>query len=205
MANHVYFNIDLSLDAGQTALVEKLGKSCAEEQGEMKWLSYEVQNLPIYPVPYKEDDWYSWGCEQMGAKWVQVDDWNEHYISGHSAWSPCIPFLTNLIQYIYDEVGGMPTATMTYEDEFRNFIGKCEVWIDTDVGSGEVNWDYEDIDGAELNEVMEEWSGWDTSSEEFDWWDLTKAKNGEEYSPQEVIDEMVYGFFEDGKVEVRHD
>ena len=205
MANHVYFNIDLSLDAGQTALVEKLGESCAEEQGEMKWLSYEVQNLPIYPVPYKEDDWYSWGCEQMGAKWVQVDDWNEHYISGHSAWSPPIPFITNLIQYIYEQVGGMPTAKMTYEDEFRNFIGKCEVWIDTDVGSGEVNWDYEDVDGEELNVAMEEWSGWDTSSEEFDWWDLTKAKNGEEYSPQEVIDEMVYGFFEDGKVEVRHD
>ena len=205
MANHVYFNIDLSLDAGQTALVEKLGESCAEEQGEMKWLSYEVQNLPIYPVPYKEDDWYSWGCEQMGAKWVQVDDWNEHYISGHSAWSPPIPFITNLIQYIYEQVGGMPTAKMTYEDEFRNFIGKCEVWIDTDVGSGEVNWDYEDVDGEELNVAMEEWSGWDTSSEEFDWWDLTKAKNGEEYSPQEVIDEMVYGFFEDGKVKVRHD
>ena len=205
MANHVYFNIELSLDAGQTALVEKLGQSCAEEQGEMKWLSYEVQNLPIYPVPYKEDDWYSWGCEQMGAKWVQVDDWNEHYISGHSAWSPCIPFLTNLIQYIYNEVGGMPTAKMTYEDEFRNFIGVCEVWIDTDVGSGEVNWDYQDVDGAELNETMEEWSGWDTSSEDFDWWELTKAKNGEEYEPQEVIDEMVYGFFEDGKVEVRHD
>ena len=26
-----------------------------------------------------------------------------------------------------------------------------------------------------------------------------KAKNGEEYEPQEVFDEMVYGFFEDGK------
>ena len=205
MANHVYFNIDLSLDAAQTALVEKLGESCAEEQGEMKWLSYEVQNLPIYPVPYKEDDWYSWGCEQMGAKWISCEDWQESYISGHSAWSPPIPFLTNLIQYVYDQVGGMPTAKMTYEDEFRNFIGKCEVWIDTDVGSGEVNWDYEDIDGEELNVAMEDWSGWDTSSEEFDWWDLTKAKNGDEYSPQEVIDEMVYGFFEDGKVEVRHD
>ena len=52
---------------------------------------------------------------------------------------------------------------------------------------------------------MEDWSGWDTSDENFSWWDLTKAKNGEEYEPQEVIDEMVYGFFEDGKVEVRHD
>ena len=201
MANHVYFNIDLSLDAGQTELVGKLGKSCETKNGEMQWLSYEVQNLPIYPVPYDEKDWYSWGCEQMGAKWISCEDWQESYISGHSAWSPPIPFLTNLIQYVYDRVGGMPTAKMTYEDEFRNFIGKCEVWIEGD----SVNWDYEEVDGAELNETMEDWSGWDTSSDEFSWWDLCKAKNGEEYEPQEVIDEMVYGFFEDGKVEVRHD
>jgi len=201
MANHVYFNIDLSLDAGQTALVEKLAESCKTKNGEMEWLSYEVQELPIYPEPYNEKDWYSWGCYNMGAKWIQVDDFNEHNISGHSAWSPCIPFLENLIQYIYNEVGGMPSAKMTYEDEFRNFIGVCEVWIEED----SVNSDFNEVDGAELNETMEDWSGWDTSDENFSWWDLTKAKNGEEYEPQEVIDEMVYGFFEDGKVEVRHD
>ena len=201
MANHVYFNIDLSLDAGQSALVEKLAESCKTKNGEMEWLSYEVQELPIYPDPYNEKDWYSWGCYNMGAKWIQVDDFNEHNISGHSAWSPCIPFLENLIGYIYDQVGGMPSAKMTYEDEFRNFIGVCEVWIE----EGSVNSDFNEVDGAELNETMEDWSGWDTSSDEFSWWDLTKAKNGEEYEPQEIIDEMVYGFFEDGKVEVRHD
>ena len=201
MANHVYFNIDLSLDAGQSALVEKLAESCKTKNGEMEWLSYEVQELPIYPDPYNEKDWYSWGCYNMGAKWIQVDDFNEHNISGHSAWSPCIPFLENLIGYIYDQVGGMPSAKMTYEDEFRNFIGVCEVWIEED----SVNSDFNEVDGAELNETMEDWSGWDTSSDEFSWWDLTKAKNGEEYEPQEIIDEMVYGFFEDGKVEVRHD
>ena len=201
MANHVYFNIDLSLDAGQTELVENLAELCKTKNGEMEWLSYEVQNLPIYPVLYKENDWYSWGCEQMGAKWVQVDDWSAHYISGHSAWSPPIPFLTNLIQYIYDRVGGMPTAKMTYEDEFRNFVGVCEVWIAGD----DVDWDYHEVEGSELNEELQEWSGWDIDSPDFDWWELTEAKNGEKYEPQEVIDEMVYGFFEDGKLEVRHD
>ena len=201
MANHVYFNIDLSLDAGQTELVENLAELCKTKNGEMEWLSYEVQNLPIYPVLYKENDWYSWGCEQMGAKWVQVDDFSGHYISGHSAWSPPIPFLTNLIQYIYDRVGGMPTAKMTYEDEFRNFIGVCEVWIAGD----DVDWDFYEVEGSELEATMTEWSGWDPAHPDFDWWDLTEAKNGEEYSPQEVLDEIVYGFFEDGKVEVRHD
>ena len=51
MANHVYYNIDLSLDAGQSALVEKLGESCKTKNGEMEWISYEVHTLPIYPVP----------------------------------------------------------------------------------------------------------------------------------------------------------
>ena len=203
MANHVYFNIDLSLDAGQTTLVENLGEMCKTENGEMKWLSYEVQELPIYPVPYNEEDWYSWGCEHMGAKWIQVDDWNEYGMSGHSAWSPPVPFLENFIQYIFDELGGMPSAKMTYEDEFRNFVGVMECWIDED--TGQVNHDICEADGAELNEAMEEWSGWDTSDPEFSWWDLQEAKNGQEYEPQEVLDEMVYGFFEDCKVEVRHD
>ena len=205
MANNVYFNIDLSLDAGQTALVEKLGKSCKEKQGEMEWLTYEIQNLPIYPVPYKDEDWYSWGCEQMGAKWVQVDDWNEQDISGYSAWSPPIPFLEHLIQYIYDEVGGMPTAKMTYEDEFRNFVGVMECWIDTDEGSGVVNHDICEAEGDEFVEAMEQWSGWKVDSENFDWWDSKAAQGGGVFEPQEVMDEMVYGFFEDCKVQVRHD
>ena len=205
MANNVYFNIDLSLDASQTDLVENLGNSCKEEQGEMKWISYEVQNLPIYPVPYNEEDWYSWGCEQMGAKWVSVEDWNEHSISGYSAWSPPIPLVINLIQYIYDQVGGIPTAKVTYEDEFRNFIGVCEAWIDTDIGSGEVDWDYYEVEGTELEATLAEWSGWDPADPNFSWWDLIEAKNGEKYEPQEVLDDMVYGFFEDQKLMVRHD
>jgi hypothetical protein len=201
MANHVYFNIDLSLDAGQTALVEKLAESCKTENGEMKWLSYEVETLPIYPVPYDEKDWYSWGCEQMGAKWISVEDWHEYGISGHSAWSPPIPFLTNLIQYIYNEVGGQPSARMTYEDEFRNFVGVCEVFMAGD----DVDWDFQEAEGSEFIECMEEWSGWNTNDEHFEWWEEKLVQGGGHYEPQEVLDEMVYGFFEDCVVKVRHD
>ena len=205
MANHVYFNIELNLDAGQHELVEKLAESCREEQGDcnstFQYQSYEVQNLPIYPVPYDEDDWYSWGCENIGAKWIDVEDWNEHQLTGHSAWSPPTPFLHHLIQYIYDKVGGTPSATMTYEDEFRNFIGVMHCYVD----DGMVCDDIEEADGEDLNYVLEQWSGWDTSDPEFSWWDLKEAKNGTEYEPQEVIDDMVYGFFEDCEVRVRHD
>ena len=189
MANHVYFSINLSLDAGQSALVEKLGKSCEEEQGEMQWLSYEVQNLPIYPVPFNEDDWYNWSCENIGAKWIDIEQFDELTISGHSAWSAPIPFVHHLIQYIYDQTGGMPTAKMTYEDEFRNFIGVMECWVDNDF----VCDDIEETDGEDLIHELEKWSGWDTSDCEFSWWDLKIAKNGYEYEPQEIMDDMVYG------------
>ena len=150
MANHVYFNIELSLDAGQTNLVEKLGKEIYGEEGEMKWPSWEVEKLPIYPVKYDENDWYMWGCNNMGAKWVCCEEWNETTISGHSAWSPVVPLVENLIQYIYNEVGGQPSAKMTYEDEFRNFVGIHECWIEDDT----VYSDYDEIEGQDLNDLM---------------------------------------------------
>ena len=195
MANHVYFNIDLSLDAGQTALVEKLAESCKTENGEMKWLSYEVETLPIYPVPYDEKDWYSWGCEQMGAKWIQVDDWHEYGMDGHSAWSPPIPFLTNLIQYIYNEVGGQPSARMTYEDEFRNCIGVDH--FETYHEDGEYYCAHSEnyIDGGELNALLEENLQCDVSADDFEWWDEYKDTG---LVPSECVDEMVYSFWETG-------
>ena len=207
MANHVYFNIELNVDAGQAALVEKLSNSCKEKQGEMEWLTYAVEKLPIYPVPYNEEDWYSWGCEQMGAKWVEVDDFTETNISGHSAWSPPIPFVNNLIQYIYNEVGGNPSAKVTYEDEFRNFIGIHEAWID---GSDDVDWDYDECDGEEINHLILEAYGKDEEwfqSDEFDWWESypitmeNHAHKGEDWCVQEYADELVYQFFDRGRLE----
>ena len=207
MANHVYFNIELNVDAGQAALVEKLSNSCKEKQGEMEWLTYAVEKLPIYPVPYDEEDWYSWGCENIGAKWIEVDDWNETTISGHSAWSPPIPFVNSLIQYIYNEVGGNPSAKVTYEDEFRNFIGIHEAWVD---GSDDVDWDYDECDGEEINHLILEAYGKDEEwfqSDEFDWWEsypITMeghAHKGEDWCVQEYADELVYQFFDRGRLE----
>jgi len=197
VANNVHFSINFDLDDGQIALLEDTMKKVETENGEMKWKSWTAEELPIYPNKYDEKDWYGWGCENMGAKWVCIEEADTNQIAGYSAWSPPVPMINHLAKFL----GNGTSIKMTYEDEFRNFIGVCEVWIEED----SVNSDFNEVDGAELNETMEDWSGWDTSDENFSWWDLTKAKNGEEYEPQEVIDEMVYGFFEDGKVEVRHD
>jgi hypothetical protein len=47
-------------------------------------------------------------------------------------------------------LGTKPTATMTYEDEFRNFVGKTTYFIE----GGECYDDTDEIDGEELNEVL---------------------------------------------------
>ena len=211
MANHVYNYI--YLDKGNEAVEKewnKLFTNYHEEverpnftgDGTLKMREYhEIQKHPFLEG-YDEDDWYNWGCENIGAKWIETEDWHEYGMSGHSAWSPPNPMVESLVQYIFDKVGGDVRATMTYEDEFRNYIGKSEFWIE----DNQCEYDIEEIDGDELISTLEAWSGWDTSSDEFSWWDLTKveALDGE-FEPQEVMDEMVYGFFDDGKVEVRHD
>lgn len=77
MANNVHYTVNLDLDDGQIALLEKTMKAVETEEGQMKWKSWTAEDLPIYPVSYNEDDWYNWGCENIGAKWIQVDDWTE--------------------------------------------------------------------------------------------------------------------------------
>ena len=201
MANNVHFSINFDLDDGQIALLEDTMKKVETENGEMKWKSWTAEELPIYPKPYDEKDWYGWGCESMGAKWVSIEDYQYDNISGYSAWSPPNPMVENLVQYIFDKVGGDVRATITYEDEFRNYIGKAEFWIE----DGQSMYDVDEVESDGLIDTLEEWSGWKTQEPDFEWWELTKAKNGEEYEPQEVMDEMVYGFFEDGRLEVRHD
>ena len=81
MANHVYFSINLDLDDGQIALLQDTMKKVETENGEMKWKSWTAEELPIYPKPYDEKDWYGWGCEQMGAKWVTIEDYDSNYMS----------------------------------------------------------------------------------------------------------------------------
>tara|TARA_B100000131_G_scaffold142976_1_gene139108 strand:+ start:1681 stop:2307 length:627 start_codon:yes stop_codon:yes gene_type:complete len=207
MANHVYFNIQLSLDDGETALVQKLSKKVEymEGSGDFKYKSYDLSLLPIYPTPYEEDNWYAWGCDNMGAKWVNCEEFEDTYITGYSAWSPPIPLVENLVQYIYDQVGGKVSAEMTYEDEFRNFIGKGEFWIE----AGNVYHDIDECEGEDLNQLMLEAYGKDDDwfqSDEFDWWEeypvVKGSLKGENMEAQTYVDELVYDFFDKGRLEL---
>ena len=62
------------------------------------------------------------------------------------------------MQYIFDKVGGDVRANITYEDEFRNYIGKAEFWVE----DGQAHFDIDEVDSDDLITTLEEWSGWDT-------------------------------------------
>ena len=204
MANHVYFNCSLDASKKQSALVEKLMNSCKTKNGQMEWISYELQELPIYPVKYDEDDWYMWGCNNMGAKWVNCDDYDADgcFFSGYSAWSPIIPLVENLCSYISNDTGESISAKLTYEDEFRNFIGIAEIYGEGDGAHVEIN----EYDGDELNVLVREAFGFE-DEQEFEWWDTYPVKyensayKGEEWEPQQYVDELVYQFFEIGRIQ----
>ena len=76
MANHVHFNINLDLDDGQVALLKDIMDKVETEQGEMKWKTWSAEELPIYSTPYNEENWYDWSCDNIGAKWIQIEEYN---------------------------------------------------------------------------------------------------------------------------------
>ena len=199
MANNVHYSVNLDLDAGQIALLEKTMKAVETEEGQMKWKSWTAEDLPIYPVSYNEDDWYNWSCENIGAKWCHIEEYADDYISGYSAWSPPIPLVENLVQYIHDQVGGDVSAKLTYEDEFRNFIGYTLYYVE----NGEVIVDDDYIDGEDLTEIVEKAFELEVNNENFDWWEVYPLKQGsyagEDWEPQQYADEVVYQYFDDGR------
>ena len=195
MANNVHFNI--SIETNSEDKLKEVLDFAETDNGEMKWKTWEAHLFPIYPEPYTDEGWYAWGCDNMGAKWGCIEEADTNQIAGYSAWSPPVPMINHLAKFL----GNGTSIKMTYEDEFRNFVGVCEVWIAGD----DVDWDFYEAEGSEFIDCMEEWSGWKTDDPDFEWWEVKLVQGGGHYEPQEVIDDMVYGFFEDQKVMVRHD
>jgi hypothetical protein len=106
------------------------------------------------------------------------------------------------VQYIYDQVGGDVSAKLTYEDEFRNFVGYTNYYVE----EGDVMVDDESFDGEDLTQLVEEAFGLEVNSENFDWWEVYPLKKGsyagEDWEPQQYADEVVYQYFDNGRLEL---
>ena len=189
MANHVYFHI--TSDEPMVNCFES--ETVSRDYGSGPFELTELVNVTHQPfmqeamkgVKVDKDGWpdeaYNWHIDNCGAKWVYLEDHDEDYLNGYSAWSPPIPMIEHLAKFLGTGI------RMTYEDEFRNFIGVA--WADSDGLSN-----YEELEGDDLNQELLDEIGGEDFPENFDWWDSLDELDG--MSGQEYIDDAVYNWFE---------
>jgi len=211
MANHVYFNLSLEgLTDEQWDLMFKSQKSTRPhwKEGEPDIEYHELAEVHEQPFmsrvdrEYDEEGWisdsYQWYCDNCGAKWVNIEEWeNNGYITGYSAWSTPQQMVVNLLEYASNRWKLELTAKMTYEDEFRNFIGIDEFETYEEDGEWYCSFDEDYIDGNELTKMVEEKFDCDCRDDDFQWGDYYKDTD---IVPQEWLDDVVYNYFETGEL-----
>ena len=207
MANHVYFNISIEglTDEEFNSSVKMIKGTRNDYDGNP--YDYEdcaeIENQPFMDNVDKSfdkgdylQDSYDWYCREVGAKWCHLEEVQDCYISGYAAWRQPIELVLNILQYFANKYDDNITATMTYEDEFRNFMGKqyfdTEKYDDWEAVEGE----YHETDGAELVELFNEmYPSIDTTVEDFDW-DAEYEVKGESIYPSEMLDQLADEFWE---------
>ena len=209
MANHVYFNISingLSEEQHDTMFKSEVNNRPHWKEGEDPIEFRELVDLHEQPFMskvdrvYDDEGWiensYNWYIDNCGAKWVDIEEW-EDTISGYSAWSAPIHMVEHMLEWASNQFNIELSASMTYEDEFRNFIGVDH--FETYHEDGEYYCSHSEnyIDGNELTAILEEELKCDVSDDDFEWFEEYKATG---LVPQECIDEMVYEFFDTGEL-----
>ena len=206
MANNVYFTIHIEgLEDEQfqehVKYETRTGKNYNDTEYEYKAL-LEIEEQPFMSNVFKEfeeghlKDSYDWYCENVGAKWCHIEECEYGYIAGYSAWRQPNELVLNLIDFFAKEYDTEVTASMTYEDEFRNFMGKQ--YYGTDKSEGDW-YSYEgdciETDGDKLVEQFNErFPDIDTEVEDFDWYAEVKT-GGDVIYPNEVLDELADDFW----------
>ena len=198
MANHVYFNVSIITD--EPKVEEAFKEVMVMEEHERKLFSsdetytveelIDIDRLAFMPKgKYDDDDWleesYSYYCDNVGAKWCYIEDVNDCFFSGYSAWSPPVTLIENLQNYLEDF--GEVSIRMTYEDEGWCFVGvadgreECE-----ELDDGEIhNFLLEELD---LEELPDDWEDNEEITEKLD------------CDPREWVENKIYEWFE--KVEL---
>ena len=192
MANHVSFYItsDSEVDFTKEFKMHTYTRTYDETHS---WevtepLELEKQNFMQAAEPeFDEDDYlcdsYSWYCDNVGAKWCNVEDVEETQVYGYSAWSPPTEMLGYLAKHMKTDL------RMNYEDEFRNFIGVA--WADD-----EGNTSFDEVDGDELLERFLEDTGMEELPENFDWSEEVVVEDAK-HCADEYYDSIVYNWFDE--------
>ena len=191
MANHVYFNIHFN-QVDEDKVFKYQDRTIQSGNGED---SYKIKELvEAYDQPFMskvektldEDGWledsYDWHIDNIGAKWVTLDYGDETTLSGYSAWAPPIQMLGHFSKFIGQ------TTRMTYQDEFRNFIGVA--WGDTEGDSS-----YEELADDDVIQLYLDKVGIEELPKAHDWDDEVEV-DGTTHIASELMDDLVYEWLE---------
>lgn len=160
MANHVNTTVHLhTTEEGKKRFEEILSRVSTLNDKDV--YSHNAEEL------FDSDDMgsYDGNINNMGAKWVTVDEFGEDYLHLTSAWSVPDGILEMIAKEI-NEVDADSYITVEYEDEMPNFVGVA-LYKGGEVVDQEM-FDWDEIKDK-LNEIPELAEHWD--EEEEDWSD----------------------------------
>ena len=184
MANHVYFDIHFNeVDKDKVFKTELTKQWVVEMESPVE--AYQQPFMANVEKTLDEDGWledsYDWHIDNIGAKWVSLDHADETTLSGYSAWSPPIQMLGHFSKFIGQ------TRIMTYQDEFRNFIGVA--WGDTEGDSS-----YEELADDVIQLYLDK-VGIEELPKAHDWDDEVEV-DGTTHIASELMDDLVYEWLE---------
>lgn len=122
MANHVnsYITFPQINDAAKAELTRLLGHDDLDDH-----LINVVEDIKEEKVPPADGERFRWYCDNVGAKWCYVEDYDteyDPYISMTSAWNQPDEFFQLLGEHLSKFDQDIQMA-MTFEDEMPNFVG----------------------------------------------------------------------------------
>lgn len=116
MANHVMSTI--TVINATSDVIEFISSLFTKEEGSY---SYDIDLTKLYENTDGSDT-RSWYIDNIGAKWMTIDDVGGDYFNTVTAWSAPIDFFEALCTKL-QEIQSDVQVTMTYEDEMPNFVG----------------------------------------------------------------------------------
>ena len=209
MANHVYFTIHIEgiedEQFNNSVISEKRTRNDYEGNPYEITELVEIEHQPFMSLVQKRldkdgelENSYDWYCEEVGAKWCHIEECQDGYIAGYSAWRQPHELVINLMEFYANTYETEVSASMTYEDEFRNFMGKQYYGSDKCETDGWYAWegDYNETDGTALCEQFDDlFPSLNSSDDDFEWHDEHEV-DGETIYPYEVLDELADQFWE---------
>jgi hypothetical protein len=173
MANHVQWSLNFSSINEEAREYFLEMQKRVRKDNTYKWFGdLWVDNKEGSPT-YEESEKYEWTLDNIGPKWCYIDDMDDTYISGHSAWVQPEEGLNWLLSEIakYDPNF---VATFQYDDEMPNFFGAAVYQGEECLTNEEWDWDelikecckkFPEEIGGKYNHEDGEWA--DEKSEDF--------------------------------------